>query len=78
MITIKEEYFTSLLQTLNRFFYTIPMKSWASCYEVLYACIIEICGQSIDPIFNHLLHFFITTHARAAQVCEQVEPGPWL
>jgi hypothetical protein len=38
---------------------------------------LEIFRQSIEPIFYHHLHFFITTHARAAQkmlqVCEQVK-----
>jgi hypothetical protein len=48
-----------------------------SCEEFLYACIVEIYRQSIDPVFNHLLHFFITAHSHATQkqlqVCEQVK-----
>jgi hypothetical protein len=48
-----------------------------SCDERLYACTIEICRQSIAPVFNHLLHSFIATHVRAVhkllQVCEQVK-----
>jgi hypothetical protein len=48
-----------------------------SCNEFLYAYIIEICRQSIEPVFNRLLHFFIATHVRAAQkllkVREQVK-----
>jgi hypothetical protein len=48
-----------------------------SCDEFLYAWIIEICRQSIEPVFNPLRRSFIATHARAAQklllVCEQVK-----
>jgi hypothetical protein len=48
-----------------------------SCDEFLYAYIVEICRQSTEPVFNRLRHFFIATHARAAQkllqVCEQVK-----
>jgi hypothetical protein len=43
-----------------------------SCDEFLYACIVEICRQSIELVFNHLRHFFITTHAHAAQKLLQV------
>jgi hypothetical protein len=48
------------------------------CDEFLCACIVEISHQSIELVFNHLLCFFIATHARAArkllhQVCEQVK-----
>jgi hypothetical protein len=50
-----------------------------SCDEFQYACIIKICCQSTEPVFNCLLHFFIATHVCAAQkplqVCESV-PGP--
>jgi hypothetical protein len=54
-----------------------------SCDEILYACIVEICSQSNEVVFNCLFRFFIATHARAAQkllqMCEQVknhlEPG---
>jgi hypothetical protein len=46
----------------------------ASCDEFLHVCIVEICRQSTESVFNHL-HFFTTTHARATQkllqVCEQ-------
>jgi hypothetical protein len=42
--------------------------------EFLYACIVEICRQSSESVFNRLFHFFIATHACAAQkllrVCE--------
>jgi hypothetical protein len=48
-----------------------------SCDEFLYACIVEICHQSTEAVFNHLLHFFIITHLYAAQklhqMCEQVK-----
>jgi hypothetical protein len=45
--------------------------------EFHYACIVEICHQSNELVFNHLLHFFIVTHVHAAQkllqVCVQVK-----
>jgi hypothetical protein len=48
-----------------------------SCDEFLYACVIEICHQSIEPVFNHLLHFFIAAHVCATQkqlqVCRKVK-----
>jgi hypothetical protein len=47
------------------------------CDEFLYACIVEICRQSIEPVLYRFLHFFIATHVRVAQkllqVCEQVK-----
>lgn len=46
------------------------------CDTFLSASIVEICRQSIEPVFNHL-HFFIATYAHATQkllpVCEQVK-----
>jgi hypothetical protein len=56
-------------------FYIIPMKVQAfviSCDVFLYVCIVEICRQSTEPVFNRLLHFFIVNHARAAQELFQV------
>jgi hypothetical protein len=53
---------------LKSFFYIIPMKIQTlvvSCDEFVYACIIEICCQSSELVFNRL-HIFIATHARAA------------
>jgi hypothetical protein len=48
-----------------------------SCDKLLYACVIEICCQFVEPVFNSLLHLFIATHACSAQkllqVCEQVK-----
>jgi hypothetical protein len=48
-----------------------------SCDKFRYVCIVEICRKSTEPVFNGLLHFFVATHARAAQklrqVCGQVE-----
>jgi hypothetical protein len=45
--------------------------------ESLYVSIVEVCCQSIELVFNHLLHFFIATRVCAAQkllqVCEQVK-----
>ena len=62
---------------IKSFFYKIPMKIQAfavSCDEFLYACIIEICHQSIESVFSCLLHFFIATHVcgsqKLLQVCE--------
>lgn len=58
-------YFTPLPHTLNHFFYIISFKILAlaiSCEEFLYACITDICCQSIEPVFNHLLQFYITHH----------------
>jgi hypothetical protein len=71
---------------LKSFSYIIPMMVQVLvmlCAEFLHAYIVEICHQSIEPIFNHLLHFIIATHSCATQkllqVCEQVknhlEPG---
>jgi hypothetical protein len=41
---------------LKSFFYIISMKIQAlvSCDEFLYACNVEICRQSIEPVFNPL------------------------
>jgi hypothetical protein len=41
----------------------------------LYACVAEICRQSIEPVLNRLLHFFIATHAgqKVFHVCEQMK-----
>jgi hypothetical protein len=43
-----------------------------SCDEFIFVCIAEICRQSIELVFKRLLHFFIVTHARAAQKLLQV------
>jgi hypothetical protein len=58
---------------LKSLFYIISMKIWALfvlCGKFLYACIVEICHQSLTV-------FFIAIHARATQkllqVCEQVK-----
>lgn len=40
----------------------MKIQALASCDKFLYACIIELCHQSIEPVFNHLLHFFTGTH----------------
>lgn len=46
------------------------------CDAFLYASTVEICRQSMEPVFNRL-HFFIATYAHATQklllVCEQVK-----
>lgn len=53
------------------------------CNEFMYACIIAVCCLSTEPVFDHILHFFITMHACAAPstasgvwTCENhLEPG---
>jgi hypothetical protein len=74
MVWSLKNYFTS------SFFYIISMKIQALvilCDEFLYTCIVEICRQSVEPVFNCLLHIFIATHPHIAQqllqVCEQVK-----
>jgi hypothetical protein len=49
--------------------------------EFLYACIIEICRQSIEPVFNHLLHHYscMCCPKTASSVWtseNHLEPGP--
>jgi hypothetical protein len=71
--------FYNITTDLKSFFYIIRMKIQApvaSCDEFPYPCIMEICRQSIESVFNRLLHFFIATHARAAQKLLQVK-GTW-
>lgn len=47
------------------------------CDEFLFACIAEVCCESTEPAFNHILHFFIATCVHDApeliQVREQVK-----
>jgi hypothetical protein len=50
---------TALLHTLNYFPTQSPWRFrhlYVSCDEFLYACVIEMCHQSIQPVFNLLLH----------------------
>jgi hypothetical protein len=61
-----KNYFYIITTDLKSFFYITPMKMQApviSYDEFLYACIVEICCQSTEPVFNRLLHFFIATNA---------------
>jgi hypothetical protein len=50
----------------------MKIQALVSCDAFLYACVVEICGQSIEQGFNSLLHYFIATHARAVQKLLQV------
>jgi hypothetical protein len=43
-----------------------------SCDEFLYACIIEICFQSTEAVFDRLLHSVNVTHICAAQKLHEV------
>jgi hypothetical protein len=48
-----------------------------SCDKFQYVCIVEIYREFTEPVLNCLLHFFVTTFARAAQkllqVCEEMK-----
>jgi hypothetical protein len=54
----------------------MKIQAFVLCDEFLYACIVEICRQSIELVFSCLLYSIIT-HACAIQkllqVCEQVK-----
>jgi hypothetical protein len=61
--------FHIVITNLKSFFCIFPTKIQAlvSCDEFLYACIVEICRQSTEPVFDRLLHVCIATRARAVQ-----------
>lgn len=52
----------SLLQTLKLFFYIVATNMQAIvtlCEECLYAFVVDLCRQSIWPLLDSILHFFI-------------------
>jgi hypothetical protein len=76
----KINFFYIITTDLRSFFYIIAVKIQALivlCDKFLYACIVEICRQFTEPVFQCLLHIYIATHAHVAQkllqACEQVK-----
>jgi hypothetical protein len=55
-------YFTSSLQALK--IQTLA----ALCDEFPFACIRDVCPQAIEPVFNSLVHLFITTHMQVVLI----------
>jgi hypothetical protein len=66
MNKIRKIYIYIITADIKSFFYIIPIKIQALTI-FLYACILEICCQFTEPVFNLLLHFFIATHACACK-----------
>jgi hypothetical protein len=67
-IKLKTNLFYIITADIKSFFYVIPMKVQSlviSCNKFLYGCIVQICRQSTEPVFNCLLYVFIATHACA-------------
>jgi hypothetical protein len=57
MTELKITVFSIITADRTSFLYTILMKVQAVvlCYKFLYACIVEICRQSTEHVFNRLL-----------------------